>query len=323
MNKFSLMASATLLAAGLTHTAQADTNFTINGNIELDTTATDPASSTADTTYDQGGRVEVNVTGEHTMGDYFVRGKGSAILKKNSAGDTDDMWFQFGSSAWDVQMGRYEAINLFPLGKDTVVVHVPGVTVYEANRGRGRIGGDDGQISLRIHPSDGFAFAVDTVYGDSTFGGDGQTLFSVIRPSVTFGAGGFTVTIGAESVDAENAGVTVADASGFAVTANFNAGGADINLNVATLDDKVANVETTTLGANAIIGPFGIGWIHSEDDTAGSGDPSLDSIYAAYTVPLFDIKRATLTYAIAHSTADDVGADDSTTAFRLRVNYSF
>ena len=57
----------------------------------------------------------------------------------NDALEVDDLYFQFGkTNAWDVQIGRFEAINLVPLGKDTLVANVGGVQVYEANIARGR-----------------------------------------------------------------------------------------------------------------------------------------------------------------------------------------
>lgn len=311
--------SAALIALGASHTAiAADSAFAIGADIELDTDVATTANT--DNAYTQGGRVAVNVTGEHQMGDHFVRGKGTAILGKAGTGTTDDAWVQFGTSGWDIQAGRWEAVNLFPLGKDTVVVEAGGVSSYQANKTRGRIGDDRGQLALHVN-GDAVSFELATIWGDDA---DNETTFSGIRPSVTFNAGGVTVTAGADIVSTDNAaGVTVEDFSGFGVTAGFSAGGAAINVNVAAGSDDLTSTDTTSFGANATIGGFGIGLIQTTVDNGGASDPSLTQIYAAYTQSLFDIDRASITYALATASADDAGADDSATTGRVRINYSF
>ncbi len=311
--------SAALIALGASNVAiAADSNFAINADIELDTNVVTTANT--DNAYSQGGRVAVNVTGEHQMGDHFIRGKGSVLALKSGGTAVDDAWVQFGTSGWDIQAGRWEAVNLFPLGKDTVVVEAGGVSSYQANKTRGRIGDDRGQLALHVN-SDAASFELATIWGDNA---DNETAFSGIRPSVTFGAGNFTITAGADIVSTDDAaGNTVEDFSGFAVTAGFNAGGAAINLNVATGSDDLTDTDITSFGANAIMGGFGIGLIQTSIDNGGAADPSLTQIYAAYTQSLFNIDRASITYALATASADDAGADDSATAGRVRINYSF
>ncbi len=130
--------------------SQANAEFGIGANIELDTDVID--SKASDTTYEQGGRIKVNVTGKKELNGYFVEGKGSGLLKKDGSAATDDMWIKFGNATWDLQAGRFEAINLFPLGKDTVVSHAGdagGAVVYAANKVRGRAGDNGGQFALR------------------------------------------------------------------------------------------------------------------------------------------------------------------------------
>jgi hypothetical protein len=166
-----------------------------SGGLELDFDAS--TTDATDTVFDQDGFVELNLSSRRENGDHFVMVKGGVRL--TSDGDNDvvvrDTYIQFGDSSWDLQIGRFEAINLFPLGKDTAVSNA-GVTVYEANKVRGFVGTDGGQIVLHAKASDSVSFELDTLFGD----GDSQTSFAGIRPSVTFGSDTFSLTAGMESV---------------------------------------------------------------------------------------------------------------------------
>ncbi len=70
-----------------------------------------------------------------------------------------------GNSAWDLQAGRFEGVNLFPKGKDTVIENVGGVDVYEANLVRGRADDNAGQFALHFNASESVKFELDTIYG--------------------------------------------------------------------------------------------------------------------------------------------------------------
>jgi hypothetical protein len=135
-----------------------------DANFELNTDAVDKA--TGDTTYDQNGRVELNAYSKHTSGDNFFAGKGSVLLNTDGEATVDDAFIQFGNSAWDFQLGRFEAINLFPLAKDTLIVHAIDDSVYEANKVRGRVGDGGGQIAFHYKASEALKLEVDTIYGD-------------------------------------------------------------------------------------------------------------------------------------------------------------
>ena len=50
---------------------------------------------------------------------------------------------------------------------------------------------------------------------------------------------------------------------------------------------------------------------------------SLDTLYAAYTMPLFNVKDASVTFAGSTSKADNTTGDDSLNAARVRFNYTF
>ncbi|WP_020406018.1 carbohydrate porin [Hahella ganghwensis] len=309
--------------------SQANAEFGIGANIELDTDVID--SKANDTTYEQGGRIEVNVTGKKELNGYFVEGKGSGLLKKDGSAATDDMWIKFGSDMWDVQAGRFEAINLFPLGKDTVVSHAGsdgGAEVYEANLVRGRAGDNGGQFALRVRPSDMISLELDTIWGDADSEGDNKETFSGVRPSITFSGDSFSISAGYEALkyeySDEAADPKEVDKSGFGITGNINAGGASINLNAAMGSDDISNADVTTFGANVTYGAFGLGAVHSETDLdASDDDPTVTTVYIAYTLPLFDIDNASVTFAGSTSSADNVGDDDELNQFRTRFNYTF
>ena len=127
---FKLAAAAALCATAFA--AHAD--MTMDANLELDTTyqnKVEDASNARDSDLNMGGRVEFNVGAKATNGDAFVAARASLLLKKDGDTATDDMWVQFGNAAGDVKLGRFEAMDLFPLGKDTVVDEVNGT--YKAN----------------------------------------------------------------------------------------------------------------------------------------------------------------------------------------------
>ncbi|WP_151703770.1 carbohydrate porin [Nitrincola alkalilacustris] len=298
----------------------ADTSFGIDANIELDTDAV--KSSSSSTKYSQGGRVEVNVHGEHRMGEHFVKARGTGLLKKGGDTGTDDMWIMFGSNAWDLQAGRFEALNLFPLGKDTLIAHAGGgqASVYEANLVRGRVS-DGGQFAFHLNPSDNLSFELATAYGQ----GDKTRAFTGIRPSVTFRADAFSLSAGYEHQKFDESGGAKVDKNGVGVTAGFNAGDAVINLSVAHLRDSSASdkIKVNSYGANVTYGPFGAGLIHSKTSLPGASDPDVTTAYAAYTVPLFDIDRASVTFAGSTSRASNVAADKTVNALRMRFNYAF
>jgi hypothetical protein len=308
-----------------------------DANFELNTDATD--TETGDTTYDQNGRVELNAYSKHTAGDNFFAGKGTVLLNTDGEATVDDAFIQLGNSTWDFQLGRFEAINLFPLAKDTLIVHVNDDYVYQANKVRGRIGDGGGQIAFHYNANENLKFEVDTLYGDGDSDqgdgsayGDNTTAISGIRPSVTFITDAATISLGYESVkyDTTDGATPVAttgkvDLSGYALTANFDVASANVNLSAAFSKDDITDQKISSFVANMVYGNFGLGVIGSNVDNKTGNDPSMLTTYIAYTVPLLDIENATVTFAGSYSTADDVAAgdNDKTTAARVRFNYSF
>ncbi|NLQ17969.1 hypothetical protein HGG82_10050 [Marinomonas sp. M1K-6] len=321
-----------LLSAGAIHAAPS-----FDANFELNTDAIDKA--VGDTTYDQNGRVELNAYSKHTSGENFFAGKGSVLLTTDGTAVVDDAFIQLGNNTWDLQLGRFEGINLFPLAKDTLIVHAIDGGVYEANKVRGRVGDNGGQIAFHYKASEMLKFEVDTLYGDGQADkgdgksyGDKTTAIAGIRPSVTFVTDAATISAGFESVKYDTTdGATPTpttgkvDLTGYAVTANFDMGAANVNLAAAHSKDDISDKKTTSFVANMVYGNFGLGVIASSVDNKAGSDPSLLTTYVAYTVPVLDIENATVTFAGSYSTADDVAAgdNDKVTAARVRFNYGF
>lgn len=306
-----------LLSAGAIHAAPS-----FNADFELNTDMVSKAIG--DSTYTQSGRVALNVTGKHTSGDNFVAGKGTAILKTDGTTGVDDAFIQFGNSAWDLQAGRFEGANLFPLGKDVVAEHAGGVDVYNAGKARGRAGADNsGQIAFHFNASEAVKFELGTIYGDTD--GDETTAISGVRPVVTIMTDGVTYTAGFESISYDKTATEKVDMSGYGLAANFNVGAANVNIAAASSKDDVTDKKVSSLTANMTYGNFGLGLISSTVDNKTGDDPSLLTTYVAYSMPLLDIENATVTFAASHSTADKVAAttNDKTTAARVRFNYNF
>lgn len=295
------------------------TSLAFDANVEIDTDAVDRRGQ--DTEYDMGGRLELNVFGEHRVGEHFVRGRGTALLKKDGEVATDDMWGMVGGHRWDVQIGRFEAFDLFPLGKDTIVEHAEGASVYQANAARGRAS-DGGQLAAHFHPSEALSFELASLYGE----GDGTRALSGVRPAVRYAGPGFSVTGGFEHVkyDDEDNGVTetVVDHDGYGVTLGIDLAGAWLNLNAAYKDDNLGD-DVTTLGANVTYGRFGLGYINSREHVSGETNPQINSFYAAYTVPFFGFENANVTLAATTSQANSAAGSDEVHGARVRFFYAF
>ncbi len=121
--KTTFQLAAVAAAAAFVSLAHAEVKF--DANLEADPTFQGSQGATPSKTY-LGGRIEINATAElMNDGDKFVRAKGTLIVPLSSTGNNevtiDDAWIQFGNKSVDLKLGRQEAADLFPLGKDVVV----------------------------------------------------------------------------------------------------------------------------------------------------------------------------------------------------------
>ncbi|MGM9428468.1 carbohydrate porin [Hydrogenophaga sp. MI9] len=301
-HSFKIAAAAALCAT----TFAAHAELTMDANLELDTTyqskVSKPATNARDSDLNQGGRVEFNVGGKATNGDAFVQARGTLLIKKDGDTGTDDMWVQFGNAGMDVKMGRFEAMDLFPLGKDTLVEN-SGYGGYHANALRGRFGKDT------VHIAPGFnagpaRIEVGFVYSKEKGEARG------VRPAVSFGSGPVTVRVGAESV--KKVGSTTGSTNGFGASLGYAlSADSSLNLNFAKMEDD------KSVGFNATIGAAGVGLILDK----GANGAKNNTFYAAYSFPLFGVKGATITPAFSYAKGGK--GTESQTAARVRVNYAF
>jgi hypothetical protein len=303
-NVFKLAAVAALCASA----AAAHAQLALDANLELDTTYTNkvnaPATNARDSDLSLGGRVEFNVGAKATNGDAFVAARASLLLKKDGDTGMDDLWVQAGNATADVKLGRFEAMDLFPVGKDTVVEYA-GYTPYQANALRGRKGSDVFHGALGLNAAPGLRVELGLVFSKEAEQAKG------FRPAVMYSAGPLTLRAGLESVKV--VGSTTGSETGLGLSAGYQLNkDTNVNVNFAKKEDD------KSFGVNAIIGAAGVGLVYGKGDTAAA---KATTVYAAYTLPLMGVKGASITPAI--SFAKGGTGTKGQTAARVRINYAF
>lgn len=280
------------LAAAALIAAPAFAAPTIDANIELDTTYQNKNRGAS-----QGGRVETNIYSKTDKGGGFVAGRGTIILGKSGSATVDDMWVQFGNASGDIKLGRFEAADLFPAGKDVIVEDGGAPSGYRTNAFRGRTTSAHAALTVNAAPGVGFELGVMASAKNSG-----------IRPVVSFAVDNFSVKVGLET--GKNASGDKVNGAG--VTVGTTMAGAALNLSYGS--GKVKEVKGSSLGLNATIGAAGLGYIMDK-----TGDKKENTVYAAYSLPLFDT-GATITPAVSYGKAD---GEEKNIGVRVRVNYAF
>jgi hypothetical protein len=310
--KLTAVAAAALLAA------PAFAAMTTDANLELDNDYKNLSRGMS-----QGGRVEFNVAGKAGDANGFVAGRGTLLIKKDGSTGADDMWGQIGTGMADVKLGRFEAADLFPAGKDVFVEDGADATGgYRTNKLRGRMGASVFHGALTVNPGSGVGFELGVVESKAAGATKG------IRPVVSFAAGPVSVKVGLESGKVVGGNKF----SGFGATVGGAFEGVGFNVNLANGKEKAAggDIKSTSFGANATFGPAGVGFVMDNTKAGGLKDKDT-TIYAAYSLPLFNT-GATLTPAISHQTGTDnipnglvpgVGKKAGATGVRVRLNYGF
>jgi hypothetical protein len=295
--KLSAVAVAAFIAAPAFAAAALD------ANLEYNLTSTNNGVGVA-----QGGRVEVGVSGKAGGDAGFVAGR--AVTELQGAGGSAvvaDMWGQIGTSTVDVKFGKFEAIDLFPVGRDINLADAGGAAGYRANTLRGRIGTGAAHAALTVNAVPGVSFELGLVESKNQTKG--------LRPIVSFKAGPAAIKLGLES--ANNVGAVGVKQTGFSATVAAKAGPADFNLTATsgTLKAVGGDVKSKSFGANANIGALGLGYISDKTD----GAPTESNFYINYGIPVFNTGAVV---SPAFSTARASGLP-TVNVVSVRVNYAF
>ena len=292
--------AAALVAAGA---AQAAVSF--DANLEHDVLFKGKQGATSSAT-SNGGRVELNANAALVKsGDNFVNAKATVTVPTGSGDNVgiDDAWIQFGNSAADLKIGRQEAADLFPLGKDVVVEAAGGASGYRANALRGRIKTGQLHAVAGLNAAPGLRVELGVLTEKSGSAADAYG----VRPTLVYTAGALTLRAGVESYKKNNVSYSGTGVSvGYALSSS-----ASVNANYG----KNSDLDSTSVGLNAVFGDAGVGMVQDK-----TGANKATTYYAAYSFPLLGVKGATITPALSTSKATGV---DNLNAFKVRLNYAF
>jgi Gram-negative porin len=315
-----------ITAAALLAMSGAASALDFSANIELDNTfaSGNQIKGTNDEGLTQSGRVEFNASGK-AGANMFVAGKMALEAKKSSAVETADMWVQLGNQSFDVKLGRFEAVDLFPLPGDTVVGNAKAEdnagnvigSGLNKNRLRGRFGDNDFHGALTLKLGGGLAVEVGLIETKTA----GET--KGVRPVLTYANGPLSVGLGLDS-GREVGGDKFND---FGAFAQYDFGGFKVTGNFAQQKNKPAgggaSADNTAFALVGSFGPANLGFISAKNEL-GAADEKQTTIYGSYTLPLFDIKGASITPAFTTSSAKLSGfTTQKQNAVRVRINYTF
>lgn len=298
------------VAAALVAAGAVQAGVTFDANLEHDVLNKGKQGTTKSATSNSG-RVELNANAALAKsGDNFVNAKATLTVPTGSGANVgiDDAWLQFGNSAVDLKIGRQEATDLFPLGKDVVVESAQVLTGNEAAWGyrtntlRGRI--KTGQLHAVAGLNAGNGFRVEL--GLVADNGDAANA-NGMRPTLVYTAGALTLRAGVESYKLSGTSYNGKGVSlGYAVSSSTA-----FNINYGSNNDT----DSSSFGLNAVIGDAGLGLVQDK-----TGTNKATTYYVAYSFPLMDVKGATITPAISSSKAT---GDGSLNAVKVRFNYAF
>jgi hypothetical protein len=319
-------------ADSATAPARPSVDFNGNANVEIDTTHQPRIGAT------QTGRVELNLLGKTTFGEAFVAGKASFLARKDGSTAVDDMWVQAGNAFADLKLGRFEAADLFPLGRDTVLNRA-GSGVYRANFIRGRFGGASGNVvhlagSANLGRGLGVEVGLaETRDPDNLSAGQAEGL----RPVLSYTANGLALKAGFEFGRTTDGGLggeaEFVRTRGVGLTAGAALGPGIANLNLAAGKvDGLWKAATVAVNYTVPLGP----WVHLEygridPEATGIKTEAVRTIAVGYQFPLFGIENAFITPAFSYSKASSSNAfaglggsgRETEKAFRVRFNYTF
>ena len=326
---------ATALAAMAMVSAAAFAAVDIDANIELDSKVENNGRGAAQT-----GRVELNAS-KKVGSQYFIAGRATYLAKPDGTAGTDDLWAQIGNDTADIKLGRFEAANLFQTPGD-VLVEYAGFSPYQANVLRGRQGAY-GNGNAPFHAAGtlqlggGLSFELS---GVSSKGG-GNT---GIRPVLSYANGPLHLAAGIEAIQYSSAsaasttysivnGAIVATPvaasvtkgtrqTGYGLTGDYNFGGFTLTSNYASGKDTNGLKQSTF----ALMGNFGqltVASVFGKAAQATGSDAKVTTFWAAYAIPFFDVKGATITPAVSFSRAGGSNTASNSSGGAVRVHYDF
>ncbi len=309
---FSIRTTAAVAVLSLGGTAFA---AAFDFNLELDNTyRSGSAVAATDEGLSQRGRVEMNASGR-AGANLFVAGKAAFLAKKDGTVGTDDKWIQVGSAGGDVKLGRFEAADLFPLAQDTLINHAG--NVYGTNTLRGRKDGSQFHGAGTLNLSAGLSLELGVVENKTTARG--------VRPVLSYAAGPLTARLGFEAGKyAAVGGASANDVRGVGATVSYNFGGFKLTGNLASgKTDAATRNNQSAIALTAATGGLVVGVISGKTEAA-VGEDKVQTVYASYNMPLFDIKGASITPALSSSTGKTAaGVETSENSLRIRLNYAF
>ncbi|MBL1376418.1 carbohydrate porin [Zobellella iuensis] len=312
-----------LLVAGTAATANAEVTWegnkgrlSLGGDVEFDINAANKQEDSnlymndgRNDRWDQTGRLLLDVSGERVADSgAYAKFKAQPTLGSSGGVGSDDAWFAFGrNDVGEMKIGRFEALDLFPLGQDVFVEHSGDTSsglytdgsayLYMAKEARGRAG-DAGHVMVSRQLGDLY-LELATLFGNrlDLFNGaqyHGHELTKkkdsiVVRPAMRWQLGDFSWALGAEHNLVDDAiiddeGRKVARRTGYGTTFGWQSGVIKANLNAAYLD--ALNEENLTLGANVLFNQFGLGYIYGRNkiDEAAAGFEYLEGTQKSNTV---------------------------------------
>jgi len=330
-----------VMAVVLMLSSMALAEVNIGADVEINTdfqTSTQEKSTAAGsdtdmTTFTQGGRVRLTVSGK-TEADsgLYASLQGQLMANDDGTMSTDDAFIELGNASWYMRAGRVEGESLFAKGQDIYIVGAPlAPGRYEANNSRGRT--NLGAV-LAVMPSDALTVEVDTVYGNS---GDNNILGA--RPLIKFSTSGLTVKGGVdyymESPQDNNAkGETTK--LGFGGNAEYGMGAITLGASAAMVTVGGKDSADKDLDDESTLSLFGYATMSMGAGTLGVGggmtslsydkaktEKSMIEAYVSFDAPLpVDGAALKLGASYASATVEKQGGgllDQDTSAFGGRV----
>ena len=363
--KKTVIASAIILASASAQAAawqSEDGRLTIGGDVEINFDVKNNKNGVGfeeqdKTSLSDDSRVLTEIKWKDTKADgSYITAAAQPLFKANGDIGLDDSYFAFGrENVWMFQIGRYEAMDLFPLGKDTVLSYAAGgdgmgngVYFYMGKEARGR-SSDAGQARI-VGEFGRWTAEVSTVYGNTEylFGSTNSNHLRsdidisntsdsfMIRPAFNYLSdnGNLSVSFGGEwetnsnSVTGNVTGIDydLSDRYGLSATTTLVFDDLAWNISAAYQDAKEL-WKAQTFNTNIIYNAFGLGASVARNDyvEASRVDAESWAVYTAYTVPVLDFDNAEVTFALSYSETENAfgtpNNNEKTTAFRTRFNY--